>query len=42
MLQERLDRCRKLTKDFPEGSTAKHIEELERELLDDLRALEGR
>ncbi|WP_247468832.1 hypothetical protein [Bradyrhizobium sp. 137] len=40
ILQERLERCRKLSRDFPSGPTAEHIRELEAELLDDLRALE--
>lgn len=39
-LRERLECCRKLAKEFPDGPTAKHIREIEAELLDDLRALE--
>lgn len=40
ILQELLERCRKLSRDFPSGPTAEHIRELEAELLDHLRALE--
>lgn len=40
VLEQRLERCRKLAKDFPDGLTAQHIKEIEAELLEDLRALE--
>lgn len=40
-IQARLDRCRKLAKDFPEEPTAEHIKELEQELLDNLRLRSG-
>ncbi|MCP3398976.1 MULTISPECIES: hypothetical protein [unclassified Bradyrhizobium] len=40
ILRERLERCRKLAKDFAQGPTAEHIREIEAELLDDIRALE--
>jgi hypothetical protein len=39
MLKERLERCRQLAKDFPEGTTARNIKQLEEEILADLRAL---
>jgi len=39
ILEERLERCRQLAKDFPTGPTAAHIREIEAALLDDLRAL---
>jgi hypothetical protein len=41
ILQERLERCRQLTKDFPTGPTAEHLRQIEAELLDDIHALEG-
>jgi hypothetical protein len=40
ILEERLERCRKLAKDFPDGPTAQNLKKIEAELLDDLRALE--
>jgi hypothetical protein len=40
ILQERLERCRKLARDFPNGPTAEHIRQIVAEILDDLRALE--
>ncbi|MDN4985202.1 hypothetical protein KUL72_10405 [Bradyrhizobium arachidis] len=39
ILEERLERCRQLAKEFPTGPTAAHIREIEAALLDDLRAL---
>ncbi len=40
ILQERLERCRKLAKEFPDGVTAQHLRKFEAEILDDLHALE--
>jgi hypothetical protein len=36
-VKARLDRCRKLAREFQEGPTAKHIREIEAALLDDMR-----
>lgn len=40
ILQQRLERCRRLAKDFSQGPTAEHIKQIEAELLDELQALE--
>jgi hypothetical protein len=40
VLKERLQRCRRLANDFPNGVTAHHIREIEAALEDDIRALE--
>ena len=41
-IQTKLDRCRRLSKDYPDGLTAHHIRELESELRKQLSALEKR
>ncbi|MBR0853172.1 hypothetical protein [Bradyrhizobium liaoningense] len=40
ILEERLERCRQLSKDFPNGLTAEHLRQIETAIVDDLRALE--
>lgn len=40
ILEERLERCRRLAKDFPSGLTSEHLRQIEAALVDDLRALE--
>jgi hypothetical protein len=40
ILEERLERCRQLARDFPIGPTAEHLRQIEAALVDDLRALE--
>lgn len=40
ILEERLERCRQLSKDFQDGLTAEHLRQIEAALVDDLRALE--
>jgi hypothetical protein len=37
-IERKLAHCRQLTKEFPDGPTAKHIRELEEELKADLAA----
>jgi hypothetical protein len=39
-LQEKLERCRELARQYPEGITAKNLKELEEEIQFDLRAIE--
>jgi hypothetical protein len=39
-IQIKLDRCRRLSKDYRDGPTAHHIRELESELREQLSALE--
>ena len=41
-IQTKLDRCRRLSKDYPDGPTAHHIRELESELRKQLSALRQR
>jgi len=41
ILQERLERCRQLAKEFPSGLTAQHIRDIEAEILDDVRTVEA-
>jgi hypothetical protein len=36
----KLERCRQLAREFPDGPTTQHIRDLENELRDQLRALE--
>ncbi|MET4045340.1 hypothetical protein ABIC03_007072 [Bradyrhizobium sp. RT6a] len=38
VIQRKLAHCRQLTKEFPDGPTAKHIRELEEELKAELAA----
>lgn len=40
VLKERLERCRRLAIDFPNGVTGHHIREIVAALEDDIRALE--
>ncbi|MGY4155580.1 hypothetical protein ACVINW_001422 [Bradyrhizobium sp. USDA 4461] len=39
-IERKLARCRELAKDYVDGQTAKHIRELEAELLDTLRSMD--
>ncbi|MCD9112372.1 hypothetical protein JEY40_34175 [Bradyrhizobium japonicum] len=40
ILEERLERCRRLAKEFPNDLTAEHLRQIEVALVDDIRALE--
>ena len=40
ILEERLERCRRLAKEFPNDLTAEHLRQIEVALGDDIRALE--
>lgn len=40
ILEERLERCRQFSRDFPDGLTAEHLRQIEAALVDDLRALD--
>jgi hypothetical protein len=39
-IQIKLDRCQRLSKEYPDGPTAHHIREMEIELREQLNALE--
>ena len=38
-IERQLRRCRELTTDYPDGPTAQHLRELERELSEKLKSL---